>query len=115
MLEIHCPDHFEKIRKFATENKLAEQLQDRLDYLAEYGNTGLEAGDPNRKNVKCALFFDSAPHSFVFDVYWQKGDEWKFVMNGGLIFQSPEIPADGSAPSFTVSMNSRETGWFIHT
>ena len=36
------------------------------------------------------------------------------AMNGGLIFQGPGLPADGSFPSLTVSLASG-TGWFCHT
>jgi hypothetical protein len=38
----------------------------------------------------------------------------KLIFNGGLLFQGPSHPADGSSPSLTVSLASGN-GWFCHT
>ena len=48
---------------------------------------------------------DFAPYSFDFALYRPGAkDARKFVFNGGLIFQGPSCPADGSFPSLTVSL-----------
>lgn len=53
------------------------------------------------------LWIDFAPYSF--------GVTFPTGIAGGLIFQGPSNPANGSAPSFTVSMDSSAVGWFLHT
>lgn len=46
----------------------------------------------------------------MFDNYYYK------TMHGGLIYQGLNIPANGSSPSFTVSIGDQtEIGWFMHT
>jgi hypothetical protein len=60
---------------------------------------------------------DFAPRSFSFCHYIlpeKAGEKRQFGMNGGLIYQGPVSPADGSFPSLTVSLASG-TGWFCHT
>jgi hypothetical protein len=47
-------------------------------------------------------------------------DGWKPGLVGGLIYSGPGVPSDGSAPSFSVSLNpdaasGREHTWSIHT
>ena len=98
-------DHLEQVREFAFSAGLSEQLERQLHYLADYGHRGNQ----------CVLGSDFAPHSFSFAMY-RPGvkDARKLVFNGGLIFQGPSQPADGSFPSLTVSLNSG-TGWFCHT
>jgi hypothetical protein len=41
--------------------------------------------------------------------------EYVSWFGGGLIYQGPDVPADGSFPSLTVSMNPTRIGWFVHT
>jgi DNA-directed RNA polymerase subunit RPC12/RpoP len=98
-------DHLEEVRKFARGAGLSTQLERQLHYLASYGHRGNQ----------CVLGRDFAPHSFSFAMY-RPGvkDARKFIFNGGLIFQGPSQPADGSFPSLTVSLSSG-TGWFCHT
>ena len=98
-------DHLEQVREFARTAGLSDQLERQLHYLADYGHRGYQ----------CVLSKDFAPHSFSFALY-RPGvkDSRKFIFNGGLIFQGPSQPADGSFPSLTVSLASG-TGWFCHT
>jgi hypothetical protein len=98
-------DHLEQVREFACSAGLSEQLERQLHHLADYGHRGNQ----------CVLGRDFAPHSFSFAMY-RPGpkDARKFVFNGGLIYQGPSCPADGSFPSLTVSLSSG-TGWFCHT
>ncbi len=43
-------------------------------------------------------------------------DHWTRGHNGGLIFNGPQHPCDGSAPQYTVSLDTNTTpGWGIHT
>lgn len=100
MLVIHDPEYLDLVRDFAKSMGLEQQLQQKLDYLAEYGDG----------NNTCKLGKDFAPHSFIFTMF-RDGSYW---FNGGLIYQGPDCPADGSFPSFTVSLAKR-TGWFVHT
>lgn len=119
MLDIRCPEHLAEVRAFAASIGLEDQLQKQLDYLSLYGFRGLPPAErpPEREQNRCVLTKDFAPHSFEFSV-WPPGVEpWgggRSIVHGGLIFQSPAIPAHGGAPSFTVSL-AEGTGWFIHT
>jgi hypothetical protein len=103
--QIDVLDHLEAVRENARQMGLSAQLERQLDFLATYGG----------HNYQCILGKDFAPFSFDFALY-RPGvkDARKFVFNGGLIFQSPRQPADGSFPSLTVSLASG-TGWFCHT
>jgi hypothetical protein len=98
-------DRLEQVREFARSMGLTEQLERQLGYLAGYGD--------QRNQV--VLGYDFAPHSFSFGMY-RPGpkEERKCRFNGGLIYQGPSSPADGSFPSLTVSLASG-TGWFCHT
>ena len=96
MLVIVDQDYVATVLAWAKSQSLAEQLQAQLDRLGSY--------------AECHLGKDFAPHSFSFAVY----RDGQFLFNGGLIYQGPEQPADGSPPSFTVSL-AEGTGWFIHT
>lgn len=117
MLDIKCPEYFAEVMRFATQTGLTEQLMRTLIREAEYANgEGCAYDQSEGKNTKCEIYSDFAPHSFRFNMLCQKepDGEWEFWFNGGIIYQGPEQPADGSAPSFTVSLNSG-TGWFVHT
>lgn len=96
-----CQEYFDEVLKFAIERGLKEQLEKQLNYLDGYSG---------RQNTLCKLYPDHAPHSFNF-VMHRDGQRW---FNGGLIFQSPDCPADGSFPTLTVSL-AEGTGWFVHT
>lgn len=108
MLSIKCEPYLAEVRSFADSLGLREQLEGKLKYLAEYG----ESPEPE---YRCDLYQDFAPHSFAFSIYRKlPGDEWRFWLNGGLIYQGPGQPADGNAPTFTVSL-AEGHGWFVHT
>jgi hypothetical protein len=103
--QIEALDHLEAVRDSARQMGLSEKLERQLDYLATYGN----------HNYQCILCKAFAPYSFDFALYRPGAkDARKFIFNGGLIFQCPHCPADGSFPSLTVSLASG-TGWFCHT
>lgn len=90
---------------------VVKQFLRQLLWCHRYGaNTG-EGTDPEvRKQCEFRLYPDFAPFSFTF-TFSRRG---KFAFNGGLIYQGPECPGDGSFPSLSVSLH-RNTGWFIHT
>ena len=103
--QIEVLDYLETVRENARLMGLGRQLERQLNYLATYGG----------HNYQCLLGKDFAPYSFDFALY-RPGvkDARKFVFNGGLIYQGPSCPADGSFPSLTVSLASG-SGWFCHT
>lgn len=90
---------------------IVKQFLKTLLHYNEYG-ARIEGGvDPvARKECEFILYPDFAPYSFSI-VFKRRG---RFIFNGGLIYQGPDSPADGSGPSFTVSL-SRNVGWFVHT
>jgi Domain of unknown function (DUF4120) len=101
MLTILNQAHFDKVKAFAEQVGLADQLQRRLDWLSHYGAF---------EEYECRMGRDFAPHSFSFAMF----KDGKYSFRGGLIYQGPDSPADGSFPSLTVSLASG-TGWFVHT
>ena len=117
MLVVKCPEHFGKVMEFAAEMNLVDQFLSVLKRQSEYANgPGCSYDREEGKNTKCELYSDFAPYSFTFVMFRQEepDGEWKPWFNGGLIYQGPGLPANGSAPSFTVSLN-KDTGWFVHT
>jgi hypothetical protein len=104
-------DRLEKVREFARSIGMSEQLERQLSYLANYA----DHDEPKRQ---CVLGYDFAPHSFSFAHFvlpkYPANGQRSFWFNGGLIYQGPTSPADGSFPSLTVSLASG-TGWFCHT
>jgi hypothetical protein len=105
-------DRLEEVREFARLMGLGPQLERQLSWLADYGR------NPDRPSRQCALGYDFAPHSFSFAHYLlpdSTGDgKRQLYLNGGLIYQGPDSPANGSFPSLTVSLTPG-TGWFCHT
>jgi hypothetical protein len=106
-------DRLEQVREFARSIGLSRQLERQLDFLANYAN---HDDSPKRQ---CVLSYDFAPYSFSFAHFAlptpeQEKPQRKFWFNGGLIYQGPRHPADGSFPSLTVSLTPG-TGWFCHT
>ncbi len=102
-------EHLEQAREFARKIGQAEQLARQLSWLA----SGKFFGRPSQ----CVLGPDFAPHSFSFAHYVLPegdGEKRRLGLHGGLIYQGPGLPADGSFPSLTVSLASG-TGWFCHT
>ena len=103
-----------KVVEFAEKVGLLDQLQGQLEYLGNYACNEERGKDYTR----CDLYPDFAPMSFTFSMFAKDKDkkgEYKFWFNGGLIYQGPDVPADGSFPSCTVSFDSTKHGWFVHT
>lgn len=92
-------ERWSEIKKHAKAMGLQRQLARQLRALHRMSFGGV-----------CLLGYDFAPLSMGFSV--QRNG--RTVINGGLIYQGPGSPADGSAPSFTVSL-ATGTGWFLHT
>lgn len=110
----------EKMREafaFAETVGLTRQLVGRLDYLASYA--GQRDGPPHRYDLtRCVLTPDFAPHSFAFTMertgISARDGLAPFWFSGALVYQGPESPADGRAPSFCVSLATGD-GWHVHT
>ena len=101
MLIIKCEEHLVKAKAFAKQIGKLEQLESQLEWLDNYAG---------REVTECYLYQDFAPHSFEF-VIMKNNERW---FNGGLIYQGPDQPGDGSFPALTVSLDSSQ-GWGIHT
>ncbi len=102
-------ERLEQAREFARQMGISQQLEQQLNRMA--------GGTFFGRRSQCVLSSDFAPHSFSFAHYiLPEGEEKdrRTGMVGGLIFQGPGLPADGSFPSLTVSLASG-TGWFCHT
>jgi hypothetical protein len=112
ILEDKVLDKLEQVREFARAMGLSSQLERQLCWLDNY------ADHENERKRQCILHDDFAPHSFTFCHYrlpaFTEDGARKFNFNGGLIYQGPSCPADGSFPSLTVSL-AGGTGWFCHT
>jgi len=107
MLQFECDQAYvDSVYHFAEKMGLRKQLEKQFDWLDIYGG--------KKDDVRCTLYKDFAPHSFSFNIEIKRGGEFKFLYNGGLIYQGPGQPADGSAPSLTVSLHDG-VGWFVHT
>jgi len=93
---------------------LLQQLLDRLHYLAHYAE---ERGKQEGFVVRTTLWKDFAPLSFRFThEITRDGETWESWFGGGLIYEGPDVPADGSFPSLTVSVGSDgKPGWRVHT
>jgi Domain of unknown function (DUF4120) len=112
MMIIEDQEHFDKVREFARSVGAEAEFQKQLDSLASFG------GDAAK--VRCHLYRDFAPHSFFWRMEHSSLDGWKPGLVGGLIYSGPGVPSDGSAPSFSVSLNpdaasGRKHMWSIHT
>lgn len=89
----------------ALKMNLLAQLESQFRYLASYG----------QQRTECELYCDFAPLSFAFTMFIFKEDGERVPwFSGGLIYEGPNVPANGSAPSFTVSLEPGH-GWFVHT
>ena len=109
---LHVRDHayLDEIKTFARQVGLAEQLDERLDYLDTYA----EHGDHGK--TRCLLCRDFAPYScsFVMEVLGDDG-QYRRWFNGGLIFHGPhDNGGDGSYPTLSVTLNPVH-GWQVHT
>lgn len=103
-----CEEHLAQTREFAARVGATAELERRLEYLATYAE-----GTPAWP-TRCVLSRDFAPHSFHLVMYRADGEPW---FNGGLIYQGPGVPADGSMESLTVSMANDPPvhSWGVHT
>ena len=102
MLIIENQEHFDKACEFARSVGAEAELQNQLDLLAGFG------GDP--ANVRCHLYSDFAPHSFFWRMEYSSREGWKTWLVGGLIYSGPGARSNGSAPSFSVSLNADAAG-----
>jgi hypothetical protein len=106
-------DRLEEVREFARSIGLSRQLERQLEFLHDYSD---QEGEPVKR--QCILAYDFAPYSFTFAHFslpaYSRTGERQFWFNGGLIYQGPTSPANGSFPSLTVSLTPG-TGWFCHT
>lgn len=72
--------------------------------------------------IRVQLFFDHAPLSMGFNKQYglradgspagspSEVDHWDSIIGGGMIYEGPGQPQDGSGPAFTVSLSQREPG-----
>lgn len=110
MLVVKCQERLDKVRLFADQVGLRQQLEEKLQYLSTYGG-----GEKREDYCRCDLYHDFAPYSFRFELYrTEEGKEPRLWFVGGLIYQGPSVPANGSFPSLTVSL-AKGHGWFVHT
>ena len=92
--------------EFAKDRGIYDQLHRQLEWLAGYGGG-------NYCGVSVTLFHDFAYMSLGFSITC-RGEHW---FSGGLIYDGPEAPCDGSFPQLTVSIGerSRKGTWSCHT
>lgn len=60
MLEIQDPEHHAQVLEFAKKTSREAQLQDKLDWLANYACHG------DSTKTRCKLYKDFAPYSYYF-------------------------------------------------
>lgn len=105
MLEDRTNGRLAEIKAFAAETGREEQLQQELDYLANYG----------AQETRCVLFPDFAPHSLAFNMERKKDGEWVHWFNGGLIFHgNHDGYGSGAAPTLSTCLTPTD-GWSVHT
>lgn len=73
MFNIQNKEHYFKVMEFASENGIANKLQEKIDYLIDFGN------DKNN----CYIGYDFAPNSFSFTITREDGSH---LVSGGLIY-----------------------------
>lgn len=128
MLKLVCePEYVAEVFAFATQQGLLGQLTDQFHYLNHYA----EPADKHSLDLKRCVLGRDTPYSFSFlmqrlraatlhpsmvdrAAYLADDRNWQPWFNGGLIYQGPGLPADGSGPSFCVSL-ANGNGWFVHT
>lgn len=110
MISETVQEYFDKVKKFAKESGLEEQLQEKLDFLDNYAEHG------DRGKTRCWLAKDFAPHSFYFEMEKRNEDgEYERWFNGGLILHGPhDGGGSGSFPTLSVTVQPMH-GWEIHT
>lgn len=114
----HCQERFDETEAFAKKAGKLDNLHSKLSQLCHGDKSDEELtlwGRPAA--IRVYLGSDFAPHSFTFyvETQYEGEEEWKFQLNGGLIFHgSHDGGGDGSAPTFSVNMSPQD-GWSIHT
>jgi hypothetical protein len=107
-------EYFLEVQKIAYDRGLAKEFDDAMMQAHLYG---CDWTDP--WNCKFTLYKDFAPLSFSYRIEFRDKEEkdvYIYFCNGGLIYEGPDSPADGSFPSFTVSVGSNnKVGWFMHS
>lgn len=116
--EPECLEHMRVVVRYARQVGLLPQLVGALRWLNNYANgPGCHYDRATGANTRCLLYPDRhAPRSFEYVMQCRENEQapWKKFFPGGLTYQGPDSPADGSAPSFTVSL-AEGVGWFSHT
>lgn len=101
---IHIEDYFAAVKEAAKKMGLKEQLEKKLEYLANYST----------KETECILYKDFAPLSFIFDMFAIDDDNTRrHWFTGGLIFHG-NLDSGGGYPTYSVNV-SPTIGWSIHT
>ena len=104
-------EYFEEVRKEAEERRLLDKFNEAMMYAHLWGSSWVEP-----ELCRFVLYKDFAPLSFVFHIERRKEDgSYVKVLNGGLIYEGPDSPANGQAPSFSVTIGEPRVGWFTHT
>lgn len=108
MLKVEDQEYLDEVKKFAESIGKLDDLNSKLESLSNRQYCDHE--------VKCLLFKDFAPYSFVFIIQIETAENlWESVMNGGLIFHGQyDNGGDGGAPTFSVNLEP-VSGWSIHT
>ena len=102
-LRVECEEYFKQVCDFAAKAEASEALTKALNRLRAMAGDGI-----------AHLHSDFAPHSFAFVIFDEAG---KRGLMGGMIYSGPNQILNGSAPTFTVSIEppSNEHKWSIHT
>ena len=105
-LVIECKDHYNAVLDFAIKNHAEAQLRSRLARLEQMCNEPL---------TRCYLHKDFAPYSFAF-MLETPGSQRRPIV-GGLIYNGPGQPGDGSGPAYSVNIDPPADlhSWSIHT
>lgn len=118
MLCIQDQEYFDSVMEFARTVGMAEQLQEQLDYLANFACRD-EKGVCDPCRTRCKLFPDRPvgwhephPHNFYFVMERRQPDgSYKFWFDGGLIFHGlPGHYEQGGSVQLVPS-----PGWTVHT
>lgn len=111
-------EHYARVLEFAKAIGKLDDLTQQLDYLDTYASgEGCTYDKAKTGGTRCLLFKDHAPYSFQFVMECRAHPSmpWERWFNGGVIFEGPTQPLNGSAPAFTVSCGEPKVGWSIHT
>jgi hypothetical protein len=105
----HCAEYLGEVKVTAEKLGKLDSLNKQLEYLGSY------ACHTDPENTRCDLFKDFAPLSFEFVMYVKdEAGQYKRWFNGGCIFYNAGESGVGG-PQFSCRLDSRESGWSIHT